>query len=97
MGDAQDLKGLLVRSSIQLLSVLYDPASTTQLISIPTSSKEAAPVVTNKLEPSLWMQLQSARLTPEAVDLLVLLNQAEPAIAQLPESVQMLVAADVML
>lgn len=45
----------------------------------------------------LWSQLQSARLTPETMDLAALLNSVDSTIAQLPESLQMQVAGEVML
>ncbi len=50
-----------------------------------------------QLELPLWSQLQSARLAPEAVDLEAMLDQAESAIAQLPEQEQMQVAGEAML
>lgn len=50
-----------------------------------------------QLELPLWSQLQSARLAPQAIDLVAVLDQAERAIAQLPESQQMQVAAEAML
>jgi len=39
-----------------------------------------------QLELPLWSQLQSARLAPETLDLEAMLDQAESAIALLPES-----------
>lgn len=54
-------------------------------------------MIAEQLELPLWSQLQSARLTPETVDFQALLNQAERAIAQLPESQQMQAAAEAML
>lgn len=50
-----------------------------------------------QLELPLWSQLQSARLAPEVVDLVAVLDQTERAISQLPESQQMQVAAEAML
>lgn len=50
-----------------------------------------------QLELPLWLQLQSARLAPEAVDLMAVLDQAESAIAQLPEREQMQAAGEAIL
>jgi hypothetical protein len=50
-----------------------------------------------QLELPLWSQLQSARLAPEAVDLEAMLDQAESAIAQLPEREQMEAAGEAIL
>lgn len=50
-----------------------------------------------QLELPLWSQLQSARLAPESVDLEAMLDQAESAIASLPESQQMEAAGEAIL
>ena len=50
-----------------------------------------------QLELPLWSQLQSARLVPEAVDLVAVLDQAESAISQLPKSQQMQAAGEAIL
>ncbi len=50
-----------------------------------------------QLELPLWSQLQSARLAPEAVNLEAMLDQAESAIAQLPEREQMEAAGEAIL
>jgi len=50
-----------------------------------------------QLELPLWSQLQSARLAPQVVDLIAVLDQTEIAIAQLPEREQMPAAAEAML
>lgn len=52
---------------------------------------------TQQLELPLWSQLQSARLAPEAIDLEAMLDHAESAIAQLPESQQMQAAGEAIL
>jgi hypothetical protein len=54
-------------------------------------------MIAEQLEIPLWSQLQSARLTPETVDMDALLNQADRAIAQLPESQQIQAAGEAML
>ena len=50
-----------------------------------------------QLELPLWSHLQSARLAPEVVDLVAVLDQAESEIAQLPESQQMQAAGEAIL
>lgn len=50
-----------------------------------------------QLELPLWSQLQSARLAPEAINLEAMLDQAESAIAQLPEREQMQAAGEAIL
>jgi hypothetical protein len=55
------------------------------------------PMDIQQLELPLWSQLQSARLAPEAINLEAMLDQAECAISQLPESQQMEVAGEAIL
>jgi hypothetical protein len=54
-------------------------------------------MATDLPELSLWFELQSARLTPQTLNLRVLLKSADSAIATLPESIQMQVAGEIIL
>lgn len=54
-------------------------------------------MIAQQLELPLWSQLQSAHLTPQTIDFETLFNQAERAIAQLPESKQMQAAGEAIL
>jgi hypothetical protein len=95
MGGGRALNALPAQSSIRFLNALCALAPTTQRISILTTRE--MPMDIQQLELPFWSQLQSARLAPEAINLEAMLDQAESAIAHLPESQQMQAAGEAIL